>query len=122
MAGKEIKVRYEQIGDVVSIFQRGRRWFANFQLYGKQERPALKTSSKKEARRRAIQLEAEITQGRYRRTAPPPALADAIASYEKFLQTEGRAKKTLAKYTMILRRLLDLAGRQKVRIVAEVDL
>src|SRR5262245_8866078 len=115
MARDKKKHRFELVGDIVSIFPRGGRWYANFQQGGKQHRKALGTRSKKEARRRAIQLEAEILQGRYQRALPPPALAAAIAEYQKFLRTEGRAKKTLAKYAKIFERLQDLAGRRRVR-------
>ncbi len=55
----------ERIGEVVSIFQRGTRWHANFQHEGKQQRKSLDTSSKKEARRRALLLEAAIINHRY---------------------------------------------------------
>lgn len=56
---------YELVGDVVRIFQRGAKWYANSQMDGKQQRRSLKTTNKKEARRRAIQIEAVILQGRY---------------------------------------------------------
>src|SRR6266545_7830399 len=74
MASDREKRAFKLVGDHVSVFQRGRRWYANFQLNGKQHRKALGTTSKKEARRLAIQLEAEILQGRYQRTVPPPTL------------------------------------------------
>jgi integrase len=122
MAIEEEKHRYEPVGDIICIFRRGRRWYANFQLTGKQQRPSLGTTSKKEARRRAIEMEAEIIQGRYQRKAPPTSLAAAVADYKQFLQTEGRAKKTLAKYNMLLDRLLDLAGRRGVHNINDVNL
>lgn len=118
----EKKNRFEPVGDIVSIFHRGDRWYANFQQGGKQHRKALGTSSKKEARRRAIQLEAEIIQGRYQRALPPPALRSAIESYQQFLRTEGRAEKTLAKYDKIFERLLELAERRRVRTLDGVTL
>jgi integrase len=122
MASDKEKQRYEPVGDIICIFRRGRRWYANFQLNGKQQRPSLGTTSKKEARRRAIQLEAEIIEGRYQRKAPPASLAAVVTDYKQFLQTEGRADKTLIKYTMILDRLLDLAGRRGVYTVNDVNL
>jgi integrase len=89
---------------------------------GHQHRPSLETTSKKEARRRAIQLEAEIIQGRYQRQPPPPALAMVIQDYQQFLRTEGRARKTLVKYSKTFERLQDLAERRHVRSISEVDL
>ena len=115
MASEKKKHTFEPVGDIVSIFQRGRRWYANFQQGGKQHRKALGTTSKKEARRRAIQLEADVLQGRYQRTLPPPALASAVEDYQKFLRTEGRAQRTLAKYAKIFERLSELARRRRVR-------
>lgn len=122
MPRDEGKQRFEPVGDVVSIFQRDRHWYANFQLEGKQHRPSLKTTSKKEARRRAIQLEAEILQGRCRSTSAPAAQADVVRDYQQLLRTERRAKKTLVKYDKVLQRLLDLAGRRGVRNIHEVNL
>jgi integrase len=122
MPSDDPKRRYEPVGDIVSIFQRGRRWYANFQLAGKQQRPSLGTTSKKEARRRALQLEAEIIHGRYRRTPPPPLVSAVVHDYRQFLRTEARAQKTLVKYDMVLNRLLDLASRRRVRTIEEVNL
>jgi integrase/recombinase XerD len=122
MASDKRKLRFEPVGEVVSIFQRGRRWYANYQVDGKQVRRSLKTTSKKEARRRAIQLEAEIIEGRYQRTPRPPALADVVDSYKQHLRTEGRAKKTLVKYDKILQRLLDLAEMRRARTIQDVTL
>ena len=122
MSSEESKQRFEPVGDIVSIFQRGERWYANFQLNGKQQRQSLKTTSKKEARRRAISLEASILQGRYERHAPAPALADVVRDYKQYLRTEGRAVKTLVKYDMVFERLLALAERRGVHTVSEVTL
>ena len=122
MARDKKKHRFEPVGDIVSIYQRGGRWYANFQMSGQQHRKALGTTSKKEARRRAVQLEAEILQGRYQRTLPPPALASVIEDYQRILRTEGRAKRTLAKYDKIFERLRDLADRRRVRTLNEVTL
>jgi hypothetical protein len=96
------KNRFESVGDLVRIFQRGRHWYANYQWEGKQHRPSLKTTSKKEARRRAIQLEAKLLEGRCQRPLAPTALADVVRDYGQFLRTEGRAPKTLVKYYKIL--------------------
>jgi integrase len=122
MPGNKGKNRFEPVGERVTIFQRGRLWYANYQLEGKQHRPSLKTASKKEARRRAIRLEAEILEGRCRSAPAPAALADVVRDYQQYLRTEGRASKTLVKYDKVLERLLDLAGRRGVRNVGGVNL
>ena len=51
---------------IVSIFRRGRMWFANFQVNAKQNRPKLDTKSKKEALTRARRLEDQVVACRYR--------------------------------------------------------
>jgi site-specific recombinase XerD len=121
MAHEKNPNNYELVGEIVAIFQRGQKWHANFQLNGKQQRRSLKTASKKEARRRAIQLEAEILQGRYRHVIEPPALASVIKDYTDFLRTERRAAKTMSKYQKIFARLMDLAERRRVRTIDAVD-
>jgi integrase len=122
MAANQQDHHYEAIGDVVRIFQRGRTWHANYQLNGKQQRKSLTTTSKKEARRRAIRLEAEILEGRYQPTRTAPALGLVVQDYMNFLRTERRASKTLAKYQKVFDRLLDLASRLRVRTIDGVNL
>lgn len=112
----------ELVGEHVRIYQRGRTWYANFQLDRRQRRQSLHTSSKKEARRRAIQLEAEILQGRYRTVAPPPPLKTVIEEYVEFLKTERRAPKTMTKYVKVFERVLALAEQRRVGPISGVDL
>jgi site-specific recombinase XerD len=104
----------EPVGPRVRIFLRGRVWYANFQQGGKQHRVSLETGSKKEARRRAVQIEADLDGGRWKPAAAPVSLADAIAAYLNFLRTEDRAAKTLSKYTKTFSRLAELAGQKNV--------
>jgi hypothetical protein len=113
---------YELVGEQVRIFQRSGWWYVNFQHDGKQLRQALKTRSKKQARRLALKLEAEIMDGCYLRVAPPPPLPSVIEDYKKFLRTEGRRKQTLTKYDKVFERMLDLAGRRCVRAIDGIDL
>jgi integrase len=122
MSSNEESTPFERVGDIVSIFQRGRKWYANFQLNGRQHRKSLGTTSKKEARLRAIQLEAEIIQGRYRRQPPPPSLQAVVQDYQQFLRTEERAKTTRSKYNKIFERVLDLAERRLVRTIDQADI
>lgn len=106
---------YEQIGDRVSIFQRGRIWYANWiDQDGKQRRKSLKTHSMKEARRRAQKLEAELAQGLCSPRIRIASVAEAIETYESFLAAEGRAKKTLSKYRKAFARTKALAAARGV--------
>jgi integrase len=114
--------KYERIGQIVSIFLKGSVWHANFQLNGKQRRKSLRTTSKKEAKRRALLLEAELIKGEYKGNAKPPSIESADDAYRSHLRTEKRAKKTLAKYFKVLDRVKDLARRRHVTTLVEIDL
>ena len=67
--------RFELVGDLVSIFQRGEQWYANYQHDGRQMRVSLKTTSKKEAQRKALRLEDRIKAGEEPQSVRPPAIA-----------------------------------------------
>jgi hypothetical protein len=73
--------RSELIGTRVRIFLRGRMWQANFQTDGRQRRVSLGTSIKKEARRRAVQLESEIAAGRWQPPRTPVTLTEVKDAY-----------------------------------------
>jgi len=112
---------YELVGDRVRIFERDGRWHANFQHDGQQIRQSLKTSSKKEARRKAIQIDAKLANNEFTVQTRAPSLEHVIDKYREYLQTEGRAAKTMAKYEFAFKLFLDLANRRKVRSVLGVN-
>jgi integrase len=116
------KSSYELVGEMVRIFQRGGRWYANFQHNGRQQRTSLKTNSKKEARRRAIQLEADLLSGSYAAAAKAPGLDKVIDDYRSYLQGRRRGDKTLTKYEYAFQQFLDLAKRRRVKSIEQVDL
>jgi integrase len=118
----QASVKSETIGDLVSIFKRGSNWHANFQSNGKQQRTSLKTSSKKEARRRALLLEASLLKGEYQSADKRTELAAAVVDYLNHLKTERRAKKTISKCELTLKRLEKLAFAHHVRTLQQVDL
>jgi site-specific recombinase XerD len=113
---------YELVGESIRIFVRGGVWHANFQRDGRQHRQSLKTRSKKEARRRAIRLEAQLLAGELPRPSSMPTLAAAVEKYRAFLKNEGRAKKTLQKYDKVFQRLQALADKWRVTKVSGVNL
>jgi site-specific recombinase XerD len=115
--------RYEQIGDRVSIFLRGRIWQANWvDQDGNQRRQSLKTHSLKEARRRAQKLEAELEQGVSSPRMRVASVAEAVEAYESYLSAEGRAKKTLAKYRKVFARTKALAVTRGVADLRGINL
>jgi integrase len=98
-------------------------WVAEFSRDGRHCRRSLKTTNKKVATRRAVQLAAELLDGTYR--TPPPAVTfrQAADDYLAFLKTEGRARTTLEKYGGIfanLGQILDELGVVRLSQVSPV--
>jgi len=112
----------EPVGDRVRIFRRGRIWYANFQHGGKQHRVSLKTTSKKEARRRGLQIEADLDAGRWQPSPATSTVAEAITAYRDYLRAEERAPKTFSKYTKVFDRLADLAQQRKITDLSGINL
>jgi site-specific recombinase XerD len=112
----------ERVGEIVSIFQRGQVWWANFQHGGRQHRRTLKTRSKKEARQRALRLEAELVNGQLRPNPKPSTVDVAIDEYLQHLRTERRAAKTLTKYTGVLGRLRGLLHERRAASLLDLDI
>ena len=88
----------EKVGEHVRIFQRGSTWHATYQFEGKQCRQSLKTSNKKTAIRKALELDRRLTAGEQPVAAESAMITEVIAAYKDYLEAEGRAKKTLGKY------------------------
>jgi site-specific recombinase XerD len=120
--GESSRQDYELVGELVRIFLRGDVWWANFQHEGKQQRQSLGTRSKKEARRKALKLEAELLDGRFQRPMTVPGIAEGVKTYMEYLRTEGRAAKTLVKYQTTLDRLVELAAHRHITKLSGVDL
>ena len=111
----------EPVGDRVRIFRRGKVWYANFQHAGRQHRVSLKTTSKKEARLRALRIEGELARGTWGAVAAA-TVTDGIAAYDDHLATEGRAPKTLSKYRAVFGRVAALARERGVTHLSGLDL
>ena len=112
----------EQVGEHVRIFQRGKTWYANFQIDKRQHRQSLKTSNKKLALRKALKIEAKLSAGQWKAMPETATVMEAIAAFLDYLHAEGRASKTLTKYTQIFKRTAELAQRRKVRDLSGIDL
>lgn len=83
----------EPIGNRVSIFQRGRKWYANYQLDGRQQRVSLKTTNKKEARSRAMKIEVQLEEGTHQAKVNEKSIEEGKKLYLDQLKVIGRAKK-----------------------------
>jgi len=119
---KNFKHNYEPVGDVVRIFRRGPIWWANFQRGGRQHRKTLNTASKKEARRLALLLEAELLEGRYQPRLKAPTVDEAVDAYMRYLRTERRAAKTLRKYETVLDRVRELLRVRRAASLLDLNL
>jgi integrase len=93
-----------RIGDQVTIYPRGKKkiWCADFWRDGRHCRQSLHTRNQKVALQRAMRLELDLAAGTFRQPPPPITVRQAANDYLQFLQTEGRAPKTLVKYRGIL--------------------
>jgi hypothetical protein len=83
--------QYEQVGELVSIFQRGPRWYVHYRLDGKPIRQSLKTSSKKQARAKALAVERDLINGELRRPTLAPVINDVINEYLSHLRAQRRS-------------------------------
>ena len=116
------KLSSEKVGEFVSICQRRKTWYINYQYEGKQFRRSLKTQNKKEARRRALITEREILANRHKHCKKPLFIKEVVEKYLAHLQAEGRSKKTVTKYKFCFSLLLDLAKRKKTSRISQIDL
>lgn len=114
--------QYEIVGELVSIFQRGRRWYAHYRLGGKPIRQSLKTTSKKEARRKALAIERDLINGEVRRPTRAPAIKDVIKEYISHLRAQRRSSKTITKYEFCFKLLLELAAKRRITRIDQIDL
>jgi integrase len=112
----------EQVGDFVSIFLRGRTWYANYQHEGKQFRPSLKTTNKKEALSRARKIENQLQEGRFQAPVRPVTIGEAKDLYLGHLNALDKSPKTLGKYAYILGKLEEVAKAIGVTKLKDVNL
>ena len=94
---------YERIGESVSIFVKGRVWYANHQEGPKQKRTSLRTRNHEVARQKARAIEAELS-GAVPRQAGTFDIAAAVQAYIDWQDSNDRAPKTMVKYRDVLTR------------------
>ena len=112
----------ERVGERVRIFQRGQIWYANFQCNRRQYRESLGTANKKEARRRAAQIDVKLIAGEWKPAVETATVQEAVTGYLDMLETEGRSPKTLTKYRGVLNRVVALAVDRRITDLAGLDL
>jgi hypothetical protein len=116
------RVQYEQVGEFVSIFRRGGRWYVHFRLNGKPHRRALRTSSKKEALRRAHATERDLIDGKCAGPLRGPKIKDVVDKYITHLRSLGRSVKTIQKYNHCFQLVIELAAELNVERIDQLDL
>lgn len=112
------------VGDHVSIYQRVKKgsYYANYQQDSRQYRVSLKTTNKKEAERRARKIDVELNEGTHRARVETKSLAEARQLYLDQLKVNGRSKKTLGKYSLVMKRVATLAIQLHLTRLGHVNL
>lgn len=120
MARREPK-EFLPVSDRVSIFLRGKIWQVNYQQDGKQVRASLKTSSKKEAQRKAGEIDRKLTRGENPQATPRVELSSVIEAFLKDARHRESASGTMDMYERWCRRIGQFAADKRVRYVAQVS-
>ncbi|NQV25782.1 MAG: tyrosine-type recombinase/integrase [Rhodopirellula sp.] len=110
----------EMVGERVRIFTRHDTWHCTIQHNGRQLRRSLKTSNKKAARVRALDVERELQCGppsRPESTTP----AQVVERYLQKCEIDGLAAETIRRYTQAAHQWLALVTEKGMRSVAEVN-
>lgn len=116
------KTSYIQVGDLTSIFRRGKKWYVYFRVDGRTTRESLKTSCQREATRLAERIESELRRGDYRSAPPRVLVADTIELYLASVKGLKRADKTVDKYRYALEQFLSACVARRVKYLDGVGL
>lgn len=122
LSNSEMRNQYEKVGELVSIYLRGKSWWVHFVWDGKQTRRSLKTRSKKEARRKALAEERDLFDGRSSQRGRSPAIREAVEQYLDHLTPLDRSPKTIAKYRFVFDVMIEVANGLGKTKVSEIDL
>lgn len=90
-----------------------RKWHAEFNHDGRKFDEPLRTSNKQAAIRAAHKIIERIERGDTRQVQRKVEWQEMWDGYIKFLQTKGRAPKTLEKYEFVLTRFMEFAKERK---------
>lgn len=117
------KVERTPVGDRIVIYRRGKKgiYTASFFDGAKHNRKSLKTGNKNVAMKRALELAARLNAGDYH-TAPPVTVKDTSNAYLAYQKTEGRARRTLVRYTGELTTFAEYAAQQGVTKLSKVTM
>lgn len=88
---------------------------------GRWRQDGLDSTNRREARRRAIEIQQRVESGRKRPQTDAVEFIPLIDRYETFCVDKGLAPKSLAKYEADLEKLRQFARREKIRTIAQFD-
>jgi integrase len=120
-----------RVGLRVTIAPRGKKriFVADYHHWGQHRRKSLKTTVKKVAVRKAMELEHELENGTHVHKSAEPLkevttlpITQATADFITYLKTEGRRRKTLTKYEGGLRIFAEYVAGQGIDCIEAVDL
>ena len=117
----ESRQKYEEETDRVRIFKRGKQWYANYQMDGKQLRPSLKTTSQKQARLEARKIHTELEAGLHQPKKKTASFEEVIEAHCSYSVTEGLAEKTIAKYKTVHQRMVLVQRQRKINCFNQLD-
>lgn|GEM_PF-790572 len=111
-----------RVTDGLSVVPRGKKktYVADYWCDGRHCRRSLKTSNKKVAEERAIQLAAELARGTLRQIPKPLGIREAGEQYGKSLVSDARAPRTLGKYKAAIRELASFLEPSRVTKIAQI--
>lgn len=120
------------VGERVSIIQRGKKrtWTAEFHWRGNHRRKSLKTRNLKIARGLAVRLETQLLHGEYRPTSKaaletcvePMSISQVTEEFVALKTTEGRRKRSLAKFRSTLKEFQSFCEGHGVQTINKVSL
>ena len=113
---------HEKVGRHITIIRRGRRYYAEICVGGRQSRQSLGTTNLKAARGSALELDAELQRGHVPSKPERISLLQAVADYMSYIDGENRRPKTRAKYQSSLSCFLKFAYGQGITHLDQVSL
>jgi len=110
------------VGHRIVICRRGKKkiWVAEFSDNGAHRRKTLGTQNKKIAISRATQLAARLEAGEFAAAPPAITIEEAGRAYIAYQKTEGRARRTITRYSGELRVFEQFAADNSVRRMSQV--
>lgn len=112
----------DRVTEHVTIYLRGATWWARYQAGQERQRRSLKTRSKKEARNRAVLLEAEILKGQAVPQVRVAQLTQVFDDYRASQKAMSRSERTIEKTALVTRRATTIAQKRGARLISQLDL